>query len=73
MRRKASQAFLNASHRKKFENHWLKSMDPYATAQQKYSNVLWFTGLSSNLINVRLDIVKFSCQLYFVVVSLFYD
>ena len=24
MRRKVSQAFLNASHRKKFENHWLK-------------------------------------------------
>ena len=27
MRRKVSQAFLNASHRKKFENHWRKGRE----------------------------------------------
>ena len=34
MRRKVSQAFLNASHRKKFENHWLRVMhgSNYVTA-----------------------------------------
>ena len=26
MRRKVSQAFLNASHRKKFENHWFRKL-----------------------------------------------
>ena len=28
MRRKVSQAFLNASHRKKFENHWATVFNP---------------------------------------------
>ena len=58
MRRKVSQAFLNASHRKKFENQCVRQFILMARMKRRLIKLEIF---GSNLIPKKLALVAFNC------------